>query len=94
MKSVLNYFFNLYRDKAQIILLSWCYSAIAIIFVIIAGFCALINQSFGVAMLIIPLVAVTALCMNVVMWALIRFLLDVITRRSKKFEKKSATKKR
>jgi Kef-type K+ transport system membrane component KefB len=94
MKSVLSYFSNLYKDKGQIILLSWCYSAIAIVFVVIAGFCALVNQSFGVAMLIIPLIAVVALCMNIVMWSLIRFALDVITRRFNKSEKKNTTKKR
>lgn len=63
----------IYHKKGQVALLSYTYSAIALLGLIFAGFCALVNQSFGVAVLIIPLVSVTALCMNVVVWALVRF---------------------
>lgn len=64
---------DIYHKKGQVALLSYTYSAIALLGLIFAGFCALVNQSFGVAVLIIPLVSVTALCMNVVVWALVRF---------------------
>lgn len=64
---------DIYHKKGQVALLSYTYSAIALLGLIFAGFCALVNQSFGVAVLIIPLASVTALCMNVVVWALVRF---------------------
>ena len=64
---------DIYHKKGQVALLSYTYSAIALLSLIFAGFCALVNQSFGVAVLIIPLVSVIALCMNVVVWALVRF---------------------
>ena len=76
MKSVFDYFIDLYKENKQIVLLTWCYSAIAILFVIISGLIALINQPLGVSILIIPLVAVIALAMNVVFWALIHLAID------------------
>ena len=74
--SILKYFLNLYRERKQITLLSWAYSAFAIIFVFIAGIFALINQNLGLSMLIIPLVAIIALIGNIVVWALIKLALD------------------
>ena len=76
MKSVFDYFVELYKENKQIVLLTWCYSIIAIIFVIIAGLIALINQPLGVSLLIIPLVSIIALAMNVVFWALIHLAID------------------
>ena len=76
MKSVFDYFIDLYKQNKQIVLLTWCYSIIAIVFVMIAGLIALINQPLGVAILIVPLVAIIALCMNIVFWALIHLALD------------------
>ena len=76
MKSVFDYFVELYKGNKQIVLLTWCYSIIAIIFVIIAGLIALINQPLGVSLLIIPLVSIIALAMNVVFWALIHLAID------------------
>lgn len=73
MINYLDKLLDIYRKRGQIALLSYTYGAIALVSVIFAGFCALINQSFGIAVLIIPLVSITALCMNVVVWALVRF---------------------
>lgn len=73
MMNFLDKMLDIYHKKGQVALLSYTYSAIALLGLIFAGFCALVNQSFGVAVLIIPLVSVTALCMNVVVWALVRF---------------------
>lgn len=72
MKAVFEYLKKLYRERKQISLLSWFYGSVAVIFVFIAGLCALINQSFGVALLIVPLVALVALCANVTVWALVK----------------------
>ena len=73
MMNFLDKMLDIYHKKGQVALLSYTYSAIALLSLIFAGFCALVNQSFGVAVLIIPLVSVIALCMNVVVWALVRF---------------------
>lgn len=99
---VINYFANLYKEKKQVALLTWAYSILAVVTIFVAGLCALINQSIGVGMLIVPLVSIIALCMNVVAWSLVRFALDVLTTRAKekqvaeekakKAEKKSAKK--
>ena len=80
---LVNYFMNLYRNRKQIILLTWAYLLLAGITVLVAGVCALINQSVGVAMLILPLIAIIALCMNVVAWSFVRFIIDVVTIRVK-----------
>ena len=89
MKSVFDYFIDLYKQNKQIVLLTWCYSIIAIVFVMIAGLIALINQPLGVAILIVPLVAVIALCMNIVFWALIHL---AISEKSAKKTTKPASK--
>ena len=73
MMNFLDKMLDIYRKKGQVALLSYTYCAIALVSLIFAGFCALVNQSFGVAVLIVPLVSVIALCMNVVVWALVRF---------------------
>ena len=92
MKSVFDYFISLYKQNKQIVLLTWCYSVIAIIFVVIAGIIALINQPLGVAILAIPLVAVIALSMNVVFWALIH--LAISEKSIKKTEKPASKSKK
>jgi phosphotransferase system glucose/maltose/N-acetylglucosamine-specific IIC component len=87
---VIDYFIDLYKENRQITLLSWCYSALTIVFVMIAGLIALLNQPLGVGVLIVPLVCVVALCMNIVFWALIHLAIDT---KSKNDEKKKSAKK-
>lgn len=72
MKAVFDYLKKLYYERKQVSLLSWFYGAAAIVFIFIAGLCALVNQSFGVALLIVPIVALIALCANVTVWALVK----------------------
>ncbi len=76
-------FSKMYREKNQLSLLTWAYAIISIAVVIIAGLIALINQSVGVAILIIPLVAIAAMCANVIVWSLIRFLLQTYETKEK-----------
>ncbi len=76
MESVKNYILKLYKNNDEIALLSWFYGAIAVLFVFIAGLCALIDQPFGVGLLIIPLVAIIALCANITVWALIKLFIQ------------------
>ena len=90
MKSVFDYFIGLYKENRQITLLTWCYSVTAIVFVILAGIIALVNQPLGVGVLIVPLVSVVALCMNVVFWALIHLAVDTFTKKNKKTKKSTS----
>jgi Na+/melibiose symporter-like transporter len=92
--AILKYFLNLYRDRKQITLLSWVYAAVAVIFVFIAGIFALVNQSFGVSMLIIPAISVVALIANVVIWALIKLVLDVASEKTGVNEEKKTEDKK
>lgn len=86
--SILRYFIDLYRKNRQLALLSIVYGLIAIVFVFIAGIFALINQSVGIAILIVPLIAISALCANVVAWALIHLAFDGIAKKLDELEKK------
>ena len=95
MKRLKDFFISLYRDKHQVILLTWLYSAIALIFVVIAALVYLTNQPAGAALLIVPLVAVTSLCMNVVCYTVLTAILNPIVKNQpvKKTTKKKTTKK-
>lgn len=74
--NILGYFLGLYQEKKQVALLAWAYGLVAVAVTIFAGLVALINQSVGVAIMIIPLIAVVAFSVNIVMWALIRFAIE------------------
>ena len=76
MDIVWNHFIRLYREKNQLALLAWAYGIISVIAVIIAGLVALIDQSVGKSILFIPLISACAFCANIVMWAIIRLILD------------------
>ena len=96
MKRFKDYFFSLYRDKQQVVLLTWIYSAIALIFVVIAALVYLANQPAGAALLIVPLVAIASLCMNVVFYTLVTAILGPIAKKkpAKKSTKKKTTRKK
>ena len=78
---------KLYTEKRELALLEWTYLAMIILSVIVAGIFALFNHSLGVSILIVPLVALTAMCMNVVAWALIKLAADSFLRASDKQSK-------
>ena len=92
LMNILRYFIGLYRKNRQLVLLSWVYGILAVVFVFIAGIFALINQSVGVAILIVPLVAICALSANVVAWALIHLMLDSTAKKLEEAEKKTQKK--
>lgn len=85
--NILRYFINLYRKNRQLTLLSWVYGIIAVVFVFVAGIFALINQSVGVAILIVPLIAICALSANIVVWALVHLMLDSTAKKLDESEK-------
>lgn len=76
MESIWDKFSKMYREKSQVCLLTWAYGIISVAVIVVAGLIALINQSVGVAILIIPLIAVAAMCANVMVWSLIRFVIE------------------
>lgn len=92
--NILRYFIGLYRKNRQLVLLSWVYGILAVVFVFIAGIFALINQSVGVAILIVPLIAICALSANVVAWALIHLMLDSTAKKLEAAEKAKDSRKK
>lgn len=76
-----DYFLKLYKEKKQLALLNCSYGVVAALFVIISGICALFNQSLGVSLLIVPLIAIASICFNIIIWALVKLALDAIMAR-------------
>ena len=74
--NLLKFIRGLYEERRELALLEWTYLIMIILSVLIAGIFALFNHSLGVSILIVPLVAMTAMCMNVVAWALIKLAAD------------------
>jgi len=95
MESIWEKFMKMYREKRQVSLLTWTYAIISAAVIVVAGLIALINQSVGVAILIIPLIAVAAMCANIMVWSLIRFILETHEQKAKakaRAEKQSSKK--
>ncbi len=86
--SILDKLSKMYADKRELALLELMYCAMSVFSVVAAGIVALFDQSMGVAVLIVPLVAVTAMCMNVVAWALIKLAADTFLPKKKDGKKK------
>lgn len=85
---------KLYENHNQLVLLEIVYFSISIISFSLAGIVALFNQSLGVSILIIPLIALIAGVMNVVAWSLIKLIIDALMshNKAKKSAEKSAKK--
>ena len=71
-------FTNLYKENRQITLLTWIYSSVAAVSLIVAGLFALVNQAFGHALLYIPGVCILVLVLNLVVWALVRSSIETL----------------
>ncbi len=80
----MGYFKDLYDNNREFALLEWLYLAITAVFIFFAGLTALLNQSFGVGILIIPLVSFTTFAMNLVCWSLIKTIADHFLKTKKK----------
>ena len=79
---------KLYKDNKQLTLLEIAYFALSILSFAVAGIVALFNQSLGINILIVPLVAFIAGLMNIVIWAVIRLVIDALIERGKPTPKK------
>ena len=74
---------KLYKDRRELTLLEITYFAIAIVAFGVAGILALFNQDLGLRALIVPLVAFIAGLMNIVVWAVIRLIVDTLVEKDK-----------
>ena len=76
---IMNGIIKLYKNHRELLLVEITYLIIMLLAFIVAGVIALFNQNFGVAALIVPLVALIALVMNIVAWAIIKLVLEYLT---------------
>ena len=80
----ISYIKQLYKDKRELTILEITYLIIAVIAFLVAAIIALLNQSLGVALLIIPFIAFLAFSANMIVWALVKMLLDESNREDTK----------
>lgn len=85
---LIKYFTNLYKENRQIALLTWIYGSVAVVSLLVAGLFALINQTIGQALLLVPGICVLVLIMNLIVWSLVRSTIESIED-SKKRKKSS-----
>ena len=89
---MVNKIISLYRGGKQLILLEIAYIALAVAAFFAAGVVALFNQSLGVGILIVPLVALISGAMNVVIWSLVRSFVEALAKIKGYSETKDNTK--
>ena len=82
---------KLYKDRRELTLLEITYFALSIVSFAIAGIIALFNQSLGVSVLIVPLIALVAGIMNIVAWSLVKLIIEglISSRKEDKANKSS-----
>ena len=75
---MINDIIKLYKEGKELTLLEIAYFTITIVSFAVAGIVALFNQSFGVSILVVPLVALVAGVMNIVAWSLVKLIVENI----------------
>ncbi len=90
---MINDIIKLYKEGKELTLLEIAYFTITIISFAIAGVIALFNQSFGVSILIVPLVALVAGVMNIVAWSLVKLIVEHMISSRKEKSKSDKAKK-
>jgi len=90
---MINDIIKLYKEGKELTLLEIAYFAITIVTFAIAGVIALFNQSFGVSILIVPLVALIAGVMNIVAWSLVKLIVEHMISSRKEKNKSDKAKK-
>lgn len=91
-------FVELYKSEKKLELLQYSYIAIFALVTVIAGLIALINQSVGVAFLIVPLISLVTFSMNLIAWSIVKtavehFFPEVLKKSEDKAKTKKTTKK-
>ena len=73
---IVKYLKKLYQNKQELTLIETTYGLVALVFFLLAAVVSLLDRALGVALLIIPLISFIALATNVVVWALLKLLLE------------------
>ena len=73
---IVKYLKKLYQNKQELTLIETTYGLVALVFFLLAAVVSLLDRALGVALLIIPLISLIALATNVVVWALLKLLLE------------------
>lgn len=74
--SLLSFIKQLYKEKRELTILEITYLTIAGISFLVSAVIALLNQALGVGLLIIPFIAFLAFSANLIVWALVKMLLE------------------
>ena len=74
--SLLSFIKQLYKEKKELTILEITYLIIAGISFLVSAVIALLNQALGVGLLIIPFIAFLAFSANLIVWALVKMLLE------------------
>ena len=74
--SLLSFLKQLYKEKRELTILEITYLIIAGISFLVSAVIALLNQALGVGLLIIPFIAFLAFSANLIVWALVKMLLE------------------
>lgn len=75
-----SYFAKLYKNRQELMILELTYAILTALSIVVAGLVALLNQSLGVGLLIIPLVSFVGFLMNIVTWAMVKLIFDTAYR--------------
>ena len=67
---------DMYKEKKELALLELAYLSIAAISFVAAAVTALFNQSLGIAILIVPLAALIVAVANIVVWSLVKSIVE------------------
>lgn len=91
---MINDIIKLYKNGKELTLLEIAYFVITLVSFAVAGVIALFNQSLGVSVLIVPLIALIAGIMNIVAWSLVKLIIEhLIAARNNKEVKDVKAKK-
>lgn len=74
--SLLSYLKQLYKEKRELTILEITYLIITGISFLVSAVIALLNQALGVGLLIIPFIAFLAFSANLIVWALVKMILE------------------
>ncbi len=83
---------KLYKDRRELTLLEIAYFALSVISFVVAGTVSLFNQSLGVSILIVPLIALVAGVVNIVAWSLIKIFIEALANKKDETKTSKATK--
>ena len=90
----LNYLQKLYLERRELSILELAYLVISLFSFVVAAIIALLNQSLGVALLIIPCISCLAFSANIIVWSLIKMFIEELDKRGVSTKKSSVNSAR